>query len=142
MRVNFRNYYTVRKIRSIVKNLLKVRRLLVLEKFLNFPHCEGKNMNQMKSWRLAMAKLGMLRIYIEKLQHVHCLGYVKVHPKETYDKVFEVEMQQIQNSAVRVFTRTHRRAHITPILKSLHWLMITILESVRSTLEKSVHATS
>ena len=51
----------------------------------------------MKSWRLAMAKLGMVRIYIEKLQHVHCLGYVKVHPRDTYAKVFEAEIQQIQN---------------------------------------------
>ncbi|KAF7658336.1 hypothetical protein LDENG_00014250, partial [Lucifuga dentata] len=31
-------------------------------------------------------------------------------------------LQLIQNSAVQVLTRNRRRAHITPILKSLHWL--------------------
>ena len=31
----------------------------------------------------------------------------------------------IQNSAARVLTKTKRRDHITPILKSLHWLPIS-----------------
>uniref|UniRef100_A0A3P9M6K8 Reverse transcriptase domain-containing protein n=1 Tax=Oryzias latipes TaxID=8090 RepID=A0A3P9M6K8_ORYLA len=33
-------------------------------------------------------------------------------------------LQLLQNSAARVLTKTRRRAHITPILKSLHWLPI------------------
>uniref|UniRef100_A0A3B3D471 Reverse transcriptase domain-containing protein n=1 Tax=Oryzias melastigma TaxID=30732 RepID=A0A3B3D471_ORYME len=34
-------------------------------------------------------------------------------------------LQLLQNSAARVLTRTRRRAHIAPILKSLHWLPIS-----------------
>ena len=58
---------------------------------------EGKNMNQMKSWRLALAKMGLLRIYIEKLKHVHCIAFVKVEPKSDFAVVFDKEIQQIEN---------------------------------------------
>ena len=34
-------------------------------------------------------------------------------------------LQLIQNAAARVLTRTRRRAHITPVLKSLHWLPVS-----------------
>ena len=34
------------------------------------------------------------------------------------------QLQQIQNSLARVVTRTPRFSHITPVLKSLHWLKI------------------
>ncbi|KAF7648422.1 hypothetical protein LDENG_00157170, partial [Lucifuga dentata] len=34
-------------------------------------------------------------------------------------------LQLIQNSAARVLTRTRRRAHISPILKSLRWLPVS-----------------
>lgn len=33
-------------------------------------------------------------------------------------------LQLVQNAAARLLTRTNRREHITPILKSLHWLPI------------------
>uniref|UniRef100_A0A8C5HZV2 Reverse transcriptase domain-containing protein n=1 Tax=Gouania willdenowi TaxID=441366 RepID=A0A8C5HZV2_GOUWI len=33
-------------------------------------------------------------------------------------------LQVVQNSAARLLTRTCRRAHITPILKTLHWLPV------------------
>jgi len=61
---------------------------------------QGKNQNQMKSWRLAMAKLGMIRIYIDKLKHVTCLGYVKIEQSRRgiteFEKVFQSEIGQIQ----------------------------------------------
>ena len=34
-------------------------------------------------------------------------------------------LQLVQNAAARILTRTKRRAHITPVLKSLHWLPIS-----------------
>ena len=34
-------------------------------------------------------------------------------------------LQLVQNAAARVLTKTRRRAHITPILKSLHWLPVS-----------------
>ena len=33
-------------------------------------------------------------------------------------------LQRLQNAAARLITRTRRREHITPVLKSLHWLPI------------------
>ena len=58
---------------------------------------QGKNMKQIKSWRWALTQLGMIRIYTEKLKHVHCMAYVKVDPKSDYDIVFTKELEQIQN---------------------------------------------
>ena len=55
----------------------------------------NKNQPQMKSWRLALAHLGLVRIYIEKLKHVHCLAFVKV-PRPKYEKVLEQEINTIQ----------------------------------------------
>lgn len=34
------------------------------------------------------------------------------------------QLQLIQNAASRILTKTKRREHITPVLKSLHWLSI------------------
>ena len=34
-------------------------------------------------------------------------------------------LQLLQNSAARVLTRTRKREHITPVLKSLHWLPVS-----------------
>lgn len=34
-------------------------------------------------------------------------------------------LQQVQNSAARLLSRSNRRTHISPILKSLHWLPVS-----------------
>ena len=33
-------------------------------------------------------------------------------------------LQKVQNSVARIVTRTSRSSHITPLLKSLHWLPV------------------
>ncbi len=35
------------------------------------------------------------------------------------------QLQLIQNAAARILTRTRRSEHITPVLRSLHWLPVT-----------------
>ena len=40
-------------------------------------------------------------------------------PKNLLEK-----LQRVQNSAARVISRTRQRDHITPVLKSLHWLPV------------------
>ncbi len=35
------------------------------------------------------------------------------------------QLQLIQNSAARILTRTRKPEHITPVLRSLHWLPVT-----------------
>ena len=36
-----------------------------------------------------------------------------------------LELQNIQNAAARVLTRTRKYDHISPVLRSLHWLPVT-----------------
>src|SRR4029434_8474565 len=47
----------------------------------------------------------------------YCNPLLSVLPKKNIS-----QLQTIQNAAARVLTKTRRRAHITPVLKSLHWL--------------------
>ncbi len=35
------------------------------------------------------------------------------------------QLQLIQNAAARILTRTRKSEHITPVLRSLHWLPVT-----------------
>ena len=51
------------------------------------------------------------------------------------------QLQNIQNAAARVLTKIRRRAHITPVLRSLHWLPVsfTIHLKIILLVFKSIH---
>jgi hypothetical protein len=64
---------------------------------------------------------------LEKLIHAfissrvdYCNGLFTGLPKKTIK-----QLQVIQNAAARTLTKTKRTDHITPILKSLHWLPVS-----------------
>ncbi len=39
---------------------------------------QGKNQEQLRRWRAALASLGMARAYYDKLEHLHCMAYTKM----------------------------------------------------------------
>jgi 25S rRNA (adenine2142-N1)-methyltransferase len=65
---------------------------------------QGKNLDQMRSWRLAMAELGFLRIYTEKLKHVTCLGFVKISPMNNFESVFNKDIQMLRDKMTDIPT--------------------------------------
>ena len=87
--------------------------------------------NICRSSSLALHKIGKIRKSIdqettEKLVHAFvscrldfCNSLLHCLPDSLVSK-----LQRIQNSAARLVTRTPSRHHITPILRSLHWLPV------------------
>ena len=82
-----------------------------------------------KSVRYQLRNLGFIRKYLsrsttEKLVHAlissrldFCNSILYLLPNTQL-----VRLQKLQNTAARIVTLSSRRTHITPILKTLHWL--------------------
>ena len=80
------------------KRLLKTNGLLLIVT-PDSSRNHAKNERQMKSWRLALANMGMLRIYIENQKHLRFLGFVKVD-QETFGDICIEEAEKIKNKVL------------------------------------------
>ena len=76
---------------------------------------------------IAKVRLFLSQADTEKLIHCfissrldYCNALLSGLPKKSIGR-----LQLVQNAAARVLTKTKRRVHITPVLKSLHWLPIS-----------------
>lgn len=70
----------------------------------------------------------------EKLVHAFvssCLGYCDAL-YTGLPKAAIAELQNIQNAAARVLTKTKMRDHITPVLHNLHWLPVSFRVVLKS----------
>jgi hypothetical protein len=88
-------------------------------------------MNISRSSMASLQYIGRIRKYLdtkacERLVHAfvmskidYCNGILLGLPNQKLDYI-----QRLQNSAARLVTRTCRKDHITPVLKSLHWLPV------------------
>lgn len=68
----------------------------------------------------------LARIDLEKLVHVFIfsrLDYCNSLYYGTQRKLLD-RLQMVQNSAARLLTGTRKYDHITPVLRSLHWLPV------------------
>ncbi len=108
----------------------QVRNLgVILETDLSFSsHVEALT----KSAYYHLKNIARIRCFVssqdlEKLVHAfitskvdYCNGLLTGLPKKTIR-----QLQLIQNAAARILTRTRKSEHITPVLRSLHWLLVT-----------------
>ncbi len=109
-----------------VKQLKIKSKIKILETDLNFSsHVKAVS----KSTYYHLKNIARIRSfvssqYLEKLVHAfitsrvdYCNGLL---PKKSIR-----QLQLIQNAAARILTRTRKSEHITPVLRSLHWLPVT-----------------
>ena len=95
---------------------------------------------------IARVKSFLSQADTERLMHCfissrldYCNALLSGLPKKEVSR-----LQIVQNAAARVLTGTRRRAHITPILKSLHWLPVSFRIDFKVLLLvfKSLHGTA
>ena len=92
----------------------------------------GKHVNNIcKSASFAIKNIGRIRKYssqsdCERIIHTfitpkldYCIAILYELPQAQLDK-----LQHRQNTATRIASKTNKSQHITPVLRSLHWLPI------------------
>ena len=118
---------------SQITQSLKVRDLgVTFDQFLNFDDhitaiCRStyfhiRTIGKIRNLLLYNACSTIIHALSYRLDYCNSLLYnVPMHKTD--------RLQRLQNQCTRILTKSPRREHITPVLKSLHWLKIQDLES-------------
>ncbi|KAK0143133.1 hypothetical protein N1851_018750 [Merluccius polli] len=78
-----------------------------------------KNISRVKGFMSQTDQEKLIHAFISSRLD-YCNGLLTGLPQKSIK-----QLQLIQNAAARVLTRTKRSEHITPVLKSLHWLPVS-----------------
>ena len=90
----------------------------MLKKYVEKPFFEIRNIGRIRSYLGSKAAAMLVHAFVSsKLDYCNSLLYGA--PKKHLDK-----LQRVLNSAARVVCKVSKRSHMTPILKSLHWLPV------------------
>ncbi len=93
-----------------------------------------KNIARIRSFVCSQDLEKLIRAFITSRVD-YCNGLLIVLPKKTVR-----QLQLIQNAAARILNRTRNSEHITPVLRSLHWLPVTFrIEKVLLLVYKSLN---
>jgi predicted nucleic acid-binding Zn-ribbon protein len=98
-------------------------------------YCHIRNIGKVRPLLTRDAAVSLMHAFVSsKLDHMNALLYGV--PKYLLQK-----LQKIQNNGARIVSKTKRRQHITPVLKSLHWLPVEfrILYKIQLTTHKALN---
>ena len=87
-----------------------------------------RNINRIKGFLSQTDQDKLIHAFISSRLD-YCNGLLTGLPKKSIK-----HLQLIQNAVARVLTRTKRSEHITPVLKSLHWLPVSHRRNFKSLL--------
>ena len=118
------------------KRLLKTNGLLLIVT-PDSSRNHAKNELQMKSWRLACANMGMLRIYIENQKHLRFLGFVKVDQK-MFGNICSEEAEKIKSkmSQNRAISGEHHTSSSQHLFESENLIFIPQDKTTKEVLSK------
>ncbi|KAK0146594.1 hypothetical protein N1851_014100 [Merluccius polli] len=92
-----------------------------------------KNISRVKGFMSQTDQEKLIHAFISSRLD-YCNGLLTGLPQKSIK-----QLQLIQNAAARVLTRTKRLEHITPVLKSLHWLTVSYRIDFKVLLYKSLN---
>jgi hypothetical protein len=98
-------------------------------------YCHIRNIGKVRPSLTRDAAVSLMHAFVSsKLDHMNALLYGV--PKYLLQK-----LQKIQNNGARIVSKTKRSQHITPVLKSLHWLPVEfrILYKIHLTTHKALN---
>ena len=100
---------------SHTSTIIKVFERIIRKQVVAFMNRQGHLNNTQHGFRSGRSCLSALLDVFDDLMHMFSSDTI-------VDMIYR--LQRFQNQCARILTKSQRREHITPVLKSLHWLKI------------------